>query len=120
MSSAESQLKSCEAKRFEYHLIISLWNKKKPAELDPQKVLAFLKKSYLGQGHSFEDVCVGSPQLGNNLIVGIYGKYLKFDAIEGLATKVSDKFFCDITMTMTDDDGCAKGLFIEGYKPKEK
>lgn len=111
----------CDGKRFEYHLIIALWDSKKNSILDAQKIITFIKKNYLKE--LFEDdiynLDSGNVVLKGNLIVVINGKWLRLEKVESAALKISDKFHTDIILTMTDDDGCAHGDQIF-WKPKEK
>lgn len=110
----------CEGKRFEYHLIISLWNSKKLQSVEPVKLLAFIRKSYLREMFLDDNGIFDQSfaVLANSLVLAIQGKWLPFEKVEHCAVKISDKFHCDIAMVMTDDDGCAKGSFIEGNPKK--
>ena len=107
----------CYGKRFEYHLIISLWDSKKLKFIESGLILKYILKNNLKSLYQDDNEVFDHSHavLGNNIILACSGKWLKYEAVEQMAITISNKFHCDISMLMTDDDGCARGSFLEGF-----
>jgi hypothetical protein len=107
--------KTCEAKRSQYNFIIDSFNHKNNSILELSEVIKFIKRNdiELFENHS-ESVDQSCFEVPNSLIIILYCKWKPIDLAISLCKKVRDKFGCDTTLTMTDDDECNEYRFFKG------
>ena len=105
----------CGAKHSQYNFIIDSFNHKKLTRNEHDEIIKYIARTYRGKDHSFTEYLEDSYwKHGQSLVFIIFGKYENFNVALHLAQSIRDKFYCDVTLTMTDDDDCNEYQFFKG------
>ncbi len=105
----------CGAKRSQYNFLIDSFNHKSLSQTEFPEIIKFIKKNDVDVFDGFAEYANESYwEHGDTLVIIICCKWKPMNMAIRMANKIRDKFFCDVTLTMTDDDGCNQYYFLKG------
>ncbi len=107
--------KPCEAKKSQYNFIVDSFNHKNNSILDFVEVIKFIKKNHLelfdNMGEYVDEAAFETPQ---SLFIVTHCKWKSREMPKNMAQAIRNKFGCDVTFTMTDDDECDEYILFKG------
>ncbi len=107
-----------QAKRAQYNFIIDSFNTKNKSMLDFTEVIKFIKRNCDSQlfdsnADYIDEAC---HEIGQSLFIIAHTKYKPLHMAIRVAEDIRKKFYCDVTLTMTDDEGCDEYRFYKGHE----
>lgn len=104
------------AKRSQYNFIIDSFNCKNSTILDFDEVIKFIKRNcdtplFDGNSDYLDEAC---HLIGDSLFIILLTKYKPLHMATRVAEDIRKKFCCDVTLAMTDDEGCNEYRFYKG------
>jgi hypothetical protein len=111
----------CSAKLFQYVYVIDSFNRKNNSIIDFAVVNKFLKLNHIDMfDNNTECLDENSFLIGQGAIIVINTKWKHMNQAIQLAVSIRNKFGCDISVSMTDDDGCNEYQFFRGVDCEKK
>jgi hypothetical protein len=104
------------AKRSQYNFIVDSFNCKNKSILDFTEVIKFIKRNcdiqlFDGNSDYIDEAC---HEIFQSLFIVAHTKYKPMQFATMMAEDIRKKFYSDITLTMTDDEGCNEYRFYKG------
>jgi len=101
------------AKRSQYNFIVDSFNCKNASIIDFKEVIKFIKRNcdialFDGNADYIDESC---HDINGCLFIVALTNYKPIKYAFSLAEQVRKKFYCDVTLTMTDDEGCDEYRF---------
>jgi len=106
----------CDAKHTRYNFLIDFFDCKNNRSIAFLDMIKYIKNNSddLFSGYDIEGIDDCFIEISNALFLVVFCKWKPMNYAISVANKIRDKFYCDVTLTMTDDDGCNQYYFLKG------